>query len=119
MVFCYVILALLKLAALDERVKISTKKGYQPGSAKNLRTCINRYLDFCLEYKLPPIPVQGIQLRRFAQYLADSNKINSIQTIHNYLWGLRTFNKMLGLPPPDTREFITSLALKGLKLALA
>ena len=97
----------------------STKKGYQPGSAKNLRTYINRYLDFCIKYKLPPVPAQGLQLRRFAQYLADSPTISAIETIHNYMWGLKTFHKLLDLPPPDTREFLTTLAFRGLKLTLA
>ena len=113
------IVALLKLAALDARVKKSTKSGYKPGSSKNLRTYINRYLDFCLEFKLPPVPAEGIQLRRFVQYLADSPSISSFQTLNNYSWGVKTFHKLLGLEPPSTTEFLTALLLKGLKLALA
>ena len=113
------ILAVFKLAALDNKVKNTTKKGYQPSSTKNLRSYINRYLDFCLEFKLSPIPAQGQQLRRFAQYLADSPTISAIQTINNYLWGLKTFHRLLGLPTPDTKEFLTGLMLKGLRLTLA
>ena len=118
MVFDF-IAAYFKLAALDHRVLQSTRKGYQPGTTKNLRTYINRYLDFCIEYKLPPVPANGAQLRRFAQYLADSPTISAIETINNYLWGLRTFHRMLNLPPPDTTEFLTGLTLRGLKLVLA
>ena len=70
----------------------SAKAAYQPGSAKNLRTYINRYLDFCLEFHSPPVPDNGKQLRRFAQFLADSPTISAIETINNYLWGLRTFH---------------------------
>ena len=99
-----VLSAYLKLIELDKRVSISAKKGYQPGSAKNLKTYINRYLDFCIEYKLPPVPAQGQQLRRLAQYLADSPTISAIDTINNYLWGLCTFHRLLNLPPPDTSE---------------
>ena len=119
MVMVIIFLAYIKLAALDQRVKVSTKKGYQPGCSKNLHTYINRYLDFCIEFKLPPIPAEGMQLRRFAQYLADSTNISAIGTINNYLWGLKTFHKLLGLPAPDTGEFLTRLVLKGIRLTLA
>ena len=63
MVNGYIVLAIHKLAALDDRVKNTIEKGYQPGSAQNLRTYINRYLEFCLEFKLPPVPAKGHQLR--------------------------------------------------------
>ena len=116
-ILCF--LALTKLAALDDRVKQTTKKGYQEGTTKNLRTYINRYLDYCLEFKVPPIPAKGQQLRRFAQYLSEQPTITAIETINNYLWGVKTFHKLLDLPPPDTREFLTTLALRGLKLTLA
>ena len=115
----YFIAAYFKLEALDKRVVDTTKRGYQPGSAKNLRTYINRYLDFCIEFKLPPVPANGQQLRRFAQFLADSPSISGIETINNYLWGLRMFHRMLNLPPPDMSEFLINLTLCGLKLTLA
>ena len=104
---------------MDDRVKRTTKRGYQPGSSKNLRTYINRYLDFCMEFKLPPVPAEGMQLRRFAQFLADSPSISSYRTITNYIWGVKTFHKLLGFQAPDTGEFITRLVLKGLRLELA
>ena len=107
------------MAALDARLSATTKKGYQPGSTKNLRTYINRYLDFCLEFKLPPVPAQGQQLRRFAQYLTECPTISAIETINNYLWGLKTFHRILGLSPPDTMEFLTKLTIRGLRLVLA
>ena len=110
---------MVKLAELDSRIKATSKKAYQPGSSKNLRTYINRYLDFCIEFRLPPVPAEGQQLRRFAQYLADKPSISAIQTVNNYIWGLKVFHKLLGVEPPDTREFLTTLVLKGLKLALA
>ena len=111
--------AFIKLIQLDRNIKVSTKKGYQPGSSQNLRSYINRYLDFCLEYLLPPVLADGIQLRRFAQYLADMPTISAIETVKNYIWGLKTFHKLLGLPPPDTSEFLTTLQMRGLRLTLA
>ena len=107
--FYYTILAIHKLAELDERVNNTTKKAYQQGSLQNLCTYINRYLECCLEYKLPPVPAKGHQLRRFAQYLLEQNTITAIQTIH----------KILELPPPDTNDFLTNLAFRGLKMTLA
>ena len=104
---------------MDTRVKLTTQKGYQPGSAKNLRGYINRYLDFCIDFKLPPVPAKGQQIRRFAQYLAELPTISAIETIQNYLWGVKTLHKLLDLPPPDTNEFLMSLALHGLKMTLA
>ena len=108
-----------KLVQFDRRLKKTVKSGYQPGTSKNLRVYINRYLDFCLEYKLHPIPADGIQYRRFLQYLADLPTISAIATIQNYMWGVRTFHKILNLQPPDSNEFLTKLAIKGLRLELA
>ena len=96
----------------------STRKGYQPGTAKNLRTYINRYLDFCLEYNLSQVPANGKQLCRFVQFLADSPTISAIETINNYLGGVKTFHRLLNLPPPDTSEFLFNLTIRGLKLTL-
>ena len=107
-----------KLAELDHRVNNSLKKGYQPGSSKNLRSYVNRYLDFCMEHKLCPLNANGQQTRRFIQYLADSPTISAIETVRNYLWGIKTFYKLLELTPPDTSEFLTSLNLRGVKLTL-
>ena len=107
------------MAALDRRLNTTISKGYQPGSAQNLKCYINRYLDFCIEHKVPPVPAQGKQLRRFIQYLSEQTTINAIQTVNNYIWGLKTFHRILDLPPPDTTEFLTKLALKGLRLTLA
>ena len=100
-------------------MKASINKGYQPGSTRNLKSYINRYLDFCIEFELHPLPAKGQTVRRFAQYLADQPTISAIDTVNNYMWGLCTFHKILGLPVPDTSEFITKLMLRGLKLQLA
>ena len=115
----YLFLAITKLAAIDKKIKQSMKKGYQQGSARNLTSYINRYLDFCLDHLLPPVPADGTQLRRFVQYLAELPTISAIETIKNYIWGLRTFHKLLELPPPDTSEFFTMLTIKGIRLTLA
>ena len=112
-------LVLHKFAALDDRVKQTKKNGLQHGSAQNLRTYINRYLDFCIELRLPPVPAKGHQLRRFAQYLSEQPTISAIETIHNYIWGVKTFHKLLVLQPPDTNDFLTTLAMQGLKMTLA
>ena len=113
------VLVFAKLSALDNNVNNSLKRRYQPGSVKNLRSYINRYLDFCIEHGLSPIPATGQQTRRFIQFLADSPTISAMETISNYMWGLKTFHKLLELPPPDTTEFITKLLLKGVRLTLA
>ena len=65
------------------------------------------------------MPAQDLQLRRFAQYLSESPTITAIDTINNYLWGLKTFHRLLNLPPPDTSEFLTNLTIRGLRLELA
>ena len=72
-----------------------------------------------MEHGLSPLNANGQQTHRFIQFLADSPTISAIETIHNYLWGLKTFHKLLELPPPDTSEFLTSLTLRGVKLTLA
>ena len=115
----YCFLVIHKLIELDARVKITTKKAYQQGSINNLCTYISRYLDFCMEFKLPSAPAKGHQLRRFAQYLSEQSTISAIETIHNYIWGVKTFHKILDLPAPDMTEFLITLALRGLKMTLA
>ena len=93
------ILVFVCLIELDKRLKQSTKNGYQPGTAKNLRCQINRYLDFCLLYCVPPVPADELQLQRFEQHLDDSETVHSYGTLENYMSSIRTFHKMVGYPP--------------------
>ena len=105
--------------------KFEYRAVFLPGRKNILPDILSRWHEsqklrkFCLDYKLPPIPAQGMQLRRFAQYLADTPTTNAIETINNYLWGVKTFHRLLDLPPPDTHEFLTTLTLRGLRLTLA
>ena len=108
-----------RLIELDSHLKKSTKKGYQPGTSKNLRCQINRYLDFCLLYKLPPVPGDELQLRRFAQFLYETPSVNAYGTLENYMSSLKTFHRMVGVEPPSTQTFLASLTLKGLRLEMA
>ena len=124
--FCYCMIGNLlftsvyqKTAILDARVLGLTRKGYQPGTSRNLHYQINRYLDFCLEHKYVPAPCSNIQLRRFAAWVADTPKIAAYGTVSNYISAVRTFHKIIGLPPPQLTEHLTSLTLKGLRLEMA
>ena len=106
------ILAFKQLVELDKRLQLTTKRGYQPGSCKNLRLQINRYLDFCIDLELPPVPADELQLHRFAQYLADSLSINAIDMVLNYTSALKTLHKLVGLQPPSTSTFLAAQTIK-------
>ena len=108
-----------KLVALDNRVAGSLKQGFQAGSAKNLRYEINKYLEFCIQFRLHPLPASDIQIRRFAQYIADTPTINAYGTVTNYIGAVKTYHKLMGFKPPDMQNYITSRILKGIRSQLA
>ena len=68
-----------KLKNLDHTLLITTQGGYKATSAANIKSQINRYLDFCIGYLLPPVPVTDLQIRRYSQHRADKISFNSIQ----------------------------------------
>ena len=89
-----------KLTQLDNRLNITTRQGYQPGTSRNLYYQINRYLDFCLEFKFHPAPASQLQIRRFAQWIADNPTVQAFGTLSNYLSAVKTMHKIIGVPPP-------------------
>ena len=62
-----------------------------------------RYLNFCLLYNLPPLPLAESTLSLFAAYLAYQGL--QPQTIKSYLSALRHLQVQAGLPAPNWEEW--------------
>lgn len=107
------------LAQLDHRLHISTSKGYQDSTKRNLVSQINRYLQFCIQFGLMPFPADAIQMRRYAQFLSES--VKAIATVQNYMSAVRTYHYLVGAnPPPRTSDcFMLNQTLRGLRLVMA
>lgn len=110
---------LLDIQEIDQQLRNTVSKSYPVSTQRNLLTQINRYLDFCLIYKLSPFPAGELHIRRYAQYL--SMQVKSVDTVCNYLSTVRTLHKMLGLPqPPLIKDsFWLNRTIMGLKAVMA
>ena len=71
-----------------------------------------------MELQLVPAPCSNLQLKRFAQWVADTPKIAAYGTVSNYVSAVKTMHKILGQSPPDTKEHMTALMFKGLRLEM-
>ena len=62
------------------------------------RSISNRYLEFCTNFSIQPLPLQRDNITRFVAHLAQSGV--AYQSIRRYLSGLRFFQVASGLPDP-------------------
>ena len=67
---------------------------------------------FCIYFKLRPLPAACQTVQLFAQFLSRSFK--SVQSIKNYLTGVKYLHLYVDLPPPDLKHFGLTLTCRGL-----
>lgn len=95
------------------------KQGLAQSSTRVYASAQSRFLRFCAQFQLQPLPLSESLLCRFSAFLADQNL--SIRTIKVYLSGLRHLQIAAGLPDPfrpvpwPRLEYV----LKGIKRAQA
>lgn len=88
------------------------KAAFRPGTAANLQTQLRAYLLFCNYFTQSPFPVSSFTLRCFIQLLSRSFK--SVQSIRNYVSGIKTFHSLLGHSTAAFSSIDVILTLQGI-----
>lgn len=100
------------LHLLHREVKESIKSAYAVGTFKNLRVQWQTFITFCYYYKLQPLPVSVNTLCLYSQFL--NRSFRSVQSIRNYLSGVKTLHYILDFEYPTSNVFQLNLLLKGI-----
>ena len=100
------------LAALDRKVAATKGHAVKESTKKNL-TQINAYQKFCTRYGLQYFPCDNRQLCRFGQHLSDT--FESLNSVGNYISGIRTCLALLGMEIPDANDKQMKLFSAGLR----
>ena len=87
------------ISELDQSVQGFFANGLAPATRTAYRSFANRYLGFCAEFRLIPLPLSQDTITRFAAYLARSGL--TYQSIRSYLAGVCFLQIVCGLPDPD------------------
>lgn len=102
---------------LDQQCYQTFHRAFCPGTVKNHRSHCNLYKKFCAFYGLRVIPIDALQLVRFARYLA--NLATSYSTVTNYLSTIKKLHVFAGLDPEQLKSPELELFMRGLKMELA
>lgn len=89
-------------------------EAYRPGTKRNLKTQVNAYYEFCEVYGLKEFTTDRRQLTRFAVYL-HKHKGLKLDTINNYLAGVRTLYALMEMLAPPTDTYLHKTVLRGIK----
>ena len=82
------------------------------GTRKNLRTQWETFLLFCFYFKFVSLPVSTQTLQLYAQFL--SRTFKSVESIKNYINGVKTMHLILGHPVEQINTFILNLSYRGI-----
>lgn len=85
---------------------------YAAGSQTNLRIQWESFVLFCLYFHFNFLPADTYTLQLYAQFLSRSFK--SVDSIRNYLSGVRSMHLLLGYSLDHLNQFLVNLSLKGL-----
>ena len=88
------------------------KAAFAEGTSKNLKVQRRAYLLFCNFYGLKTIPATTETLCLYGQLLGRSFK--SVESIRNYISGVKTMHLFLGIKFPEENLFQIDLVFKGL-----
>ena len=101
-----------KFTQLKKDVKESTRATYALGTKKNLLVQWRAFLLFCIYFKLSFFPVSMCTICCYAQFL--SRSLKSVDSIRNYINGVRVLHLYLDYPFPHLENFVYKLLIKGL-----
>ena len=79
---------------------------------KNLKVQWKSFLLFCIYFGKTPFPASTQTMALYAQFLARSFK--SVNSIQNYLSGVRMLHVLLELQPPELNAIEIRLAIRGM-----
>ena len=89
----------MDLPKLDEDVDFYFNQALASSTRRSYASAQTRYLSFCSQFNIPPLPVQESDLCRFASFLANVNVSHS--TIKCYLSAVRRLQIASNLPDPQ------------------
>ena len=102
----------MSLEVLQKEVKTSMKAAFAEGTSKNLKVQWRAYLLFCKFYGLKALPATAETLCLYGQFLGRSFK--SVESIRNYISGLKTMHLMLDVKFPEENLFQVDLVIRGI-----
>lgn len=100
------------LEVLRMDLRKANKRAYAVGSRRNLRVQWESFLLFCLFFKFCSLPTSTETLQLYAQFLSRSFK--SVDSIKNYISGVRSVHLLLGYNIEHINNFLLNLSLKGI-----
>ena len=103
---------LVLLQQLDCKVAHHTLHGLAVSTTRNLKTYINTYVS-CNKFNLPMFPADVLQMRRYVTHLGETHE--SVDSIKNYVSGVRTLHILLEFPAPVHDDYLYQLMVKGLR----
>lgn len=89
---------------------------FAPGSVKNLRCQLRKFLKFVELLGQECFPISVYNLCLYIQFLSCS--LSSPQSIRNYVSGLKTIHLLFNVPFPDYNNMFIKLTFKGLEKRL-
>ena len=101
-----------KRQALRKEMKQTMKFAYAESTFKNLRIQWETFLMFYFYFKLEPLPVSVETLCLYGQFL--NRSFRSVQSIQNYLSGVKTLHAILDIEYPTSDLLQLKLLLKGI-----
>ena len=101
-----------RLRQLDSKVADAAIRGIANTSTKSLRTHINAYVNFCLKYDLYMFDNSSLQMRRYLLHLSETHK--SVDSMKNYISGVKKLFLVNGKGTPDTSDYLYKLTVSGL-----
>jgi len=104
------------MSQLGEDLRASNRRAYAEGSRKNLRIQWESFLLFCCHFGLVFLPASTLTLQLYVQFLSRSFK--SVDSIRNYVSGVRTMHQILGFSLDKVNQFILNLTFKGVSRKL-
>ncbi|MCG8075263.1 MAG: hypothetical protein JAY75_03350 [Candidatus Thiodiazotropha taylori] len=102
----------ISLAILQKEVRDSVRAAFAEGTSKNLKVQWKSYFLFCKFYGQKPIPTSTETLCLYGQFLSRSFK--SVESIKNYISGVKTLHYMLDIKFPLENKVQLDLMLRGL-----
>lgn len=102
---------------LDQECYVTLGQAYRRNTLRNLRSQALIYHRFCVYYGLQPFPASEWQMVRFARYLG--NSVTSVETVKNYISGIRTLHSIAGYKTTNTLGPNLTLMIRALKFELA
>lgn len=92
-------------------MKQSQQAAYATSTKKNIKSQCRTYVMFCLYFKIDMFPCSEETIGLYIQFLSRSFK--SVQSIRNYVNGVRILHNLHGYEFPNMDNFDLKLLLRG------